>query len=57
MERKIKVEKDNVEKEVAVNLLSEYLHLGWTKVEEPKIDRLEVELRRNLNDKRTFKKD
>jgi len=32
IERKIRMKKDNVEKEITENLVSIYLNMGWTKV-------------------------
>lgn len=34
MERKIKLKKDSVVKEVPENIVSLYEHMGWTKVDE-----------------------
>lgn len=36
IERKIKLKKDNVEKEITENLVSIYLNMGWTKVKDKK---------------------
>lgn len=32
MEKKITMQKDNVMKLISINLVSEYMQLGWTKV-------------------------
>lgn len=40
IERKIKMQKDEVIKEIPENLVSDYSFMGWTKVEE-RISRLE----------------
>lgn len=32
MEKKVKMQKDNIIKPIPTNLVSEYMQLGWTKV-------------------------
>ena len=53
MEGNIEVQKDNVTKSVAKNLISDYLHMGW-KIVENKEKKLEetpkVSLKKNLKD-------
>lgn len=40
MERKITMKKGSIEKNIPVNLVSEYLHLGWKEVKnESKFDK------------------
>lgn len=50
IERKIKMQKDNVIKEIAENLVSDYSFMGWSKVEESKVEEPKFE-------KKSFKKD
>lgn len=38
MERKIAMKKGTIEKNIPVNLVSEYLQLGWKKVEDKKTE-------------------
>lgn len=46
IEEKAKVKKDNVTKEIAINLLSDYINMGWTKVEETKVSKF----KKNINE-------
>lgn len=36
MEKKVKMQKDNIKKQIPVNLVSEYQQLGWEKVKTTK---------------------
>lgn len=36
MERKITMRKGTIEKKIPVNLISEYMQLGWEEVKQPK---------------------
>ena len=48
IERKIKMQKDDVIKEIPENLISDYLFMGWSEVKETKVQ---------VETKKSFKKD
>ena len=43
MERKITMKKGSIEKNIPVNLVSEYMQLGWKEVKQPKTTEKPVE--------------
>lgn len=51
IERKIKMQKENVVKDIPENLISEYAFMGWSKVEEKKVEES------SKSDRKIFKKD
>lgn len=52
IERKIKMQKDKVIKEIPENLVSDYLFMGWSKVKDKKED-----LDEPIYGRKSFKKD
>ena len=53
IERKIKMQKDNVIKDIPENLISDYSFMGWSKVEEKK----KIDIEEPKFEKKSFKKD
>ena len=49
MERKITMKKGSIEKKIPVNLVSEYMQLGWKEVKQPKV------VEQNIEKTSTFK--
>lgn len=55
IERKIEIEKDNVIKSIDENLVSLYLNMGWSKVENKKEETVKSETKEST--KKLFKKE